>query len=112
MTRGKRKPAHGLPAGRGARLFSAHEDGRAGDGSLGGGEQGVGLNDRGLHVWRPNHGVSERFDEKPKARRRAKSLLEKMAGLAGADQLRSLPRDASARYKRLLNTKPSAIHSR
>jgi len=50
--------------------------------------------------------------EKPKTRRRTKSLLEKLSGLVGADRSRTSPADASARYKRLLNAKLSAKHSR
>ena len=51
-------------------------------------------------------------DEKPKTRRKGTTLLEKLGGLAGADRSRTLPADASARYKRLLNAKLSAKHSR
>lgn len=52
------------------------------------------------------------YDGKPKAKRKAKSLLEKIAELAGADKSRALPRDTSAYYKLLLNAKLSTKHSR
>ena len=57
-------------------------------------------------------GTLDLYDEKPKAKRKGKTLLEKLGGLAGADRSRTLPADASARYKRLLNAKLSARHSR
>ncbi len=57
-------------------------------------------------------GTLDLYDEKPKAKRRGRTLLEKLGGLAGADRSRTLPADASARYKRLLNGKLSAKHSR
>ena len=57
-------------------------------------------------------GTLNLYDEKPKAKRNGKTLLEKLGGLAGADRSRTLPADASARYKRLLNAKLSARHSR
>jgi len=47
-----------------------------------------------------------------KAKRKGRTLLEKLGGLAGADRSRTLPADASARYKRLLNGRLSAKHSR
>ena len=52
------------------------------------------------------------LNEKPKTRRQPKSLLEKLADLVGVDKSRTVPADASARYKRLLNAKLSAKHSR
>ena len=52
------------------------------------------------------------LNEKPKTRRRPKSLLEKLADLVCVDKSRTVPADASARYKRLLNAKLSAKHSR
>ncbi len=57
-------------------------------------------------------GTLDLYDEKPKARRKGRTLLAKLGGLAGADRSRTLPADASARYKRLLNAKLSAKHSR
>ena len=52
------------------------------------------------------------YDEKPKAKRKNRTLLEKLGELAGADRSRTLPADVSARYKRLLNAKLSAKHPR
>ncbi len=57
-------------------------------------------------------GTLDLYDEKPKAKRTGRTLLEKLGGLAGADRSRTLPADVSARYKRLLNAKLSAKHSR
>ena len=57
-------------------------------------------------------GTRDLYDEKPRAKRKSRSLLEKLAGLAGADRSRTRPADASSRYKRLLNAKLSAKHSR
>lgn len=57
-------------------------------------------------------GTRDLYDEKPKAKRNSRSLLEKLGGLAGADRSRTLPADASSKYKRLLNAKLSAKHSR
>ena len=54
----------------------------------------------------------ELYDEKPKAKRKGRTLLEKLGGLAGADRSRTLPADASSRYKRLLNAKLPAKYSR
>ncbi len=50
-------------------------------------------------------------DEKSKTKRDGRTLLEKLDALAGADRSHTLPADASARYKRLLNAKRSARHS-
>lgn len=52
------------------------------------------------------------YEEKPKAKRKSRTLLEKLGTPAGADRSRTLPADASARYKRLLNARRSAKHSR
>ena len=57
-------------------------------------------------------GILNLADEKPKIKRKGKTLLEKSGALAGADRSRSLPADACARYKRLLNAKHSAKYSR
>ena len=57
-------------------------------------------------------GTLDLYDEKPKATRKSRTLLEKLGSLAGADRYRTLPADASARYKRLLTAKLSAKHSR
>ena len=51
-------------------------------------------------------------DEKPNSKRKGRSLLDRLGALVGADRSRTLPADASARYKRLLNAKLSAKHSR
>lgn len=57
-------------------------------------------------------GILNPYNEKLSARRTGKTLLDKLGGLVGADRSRTLPADASARYKRLLNAKLSAKHSR
>ena len=57
-------------------------------------------------------GILNLYNEKPGARRTGKTLLDELSGLVGADRSRALPADASAGYKRLLNAKLSAKHSR